>query len=74
MLVLVLVALASSMPVTPGVAETARLAWNTWQEFERDNLPWLYRCEGPIGTITIIIIINMLSFRGVCPRFLLATQ
>ena len=56
MLVLVLVALASSMPVTPGVAETARLAWNTWQEFERDNLPWLYRCEGPIGTVTIIII------------------
>merc|ERR1712066_479783 len=48
-LVLVLVSLASSMPVTPGVAETARLAWNSWQEFERDNLPWLYRCEGPIG-------------------------
>ena len=51
MLVLVLVSLASSVPVTPGVAETARLAWNTWQEFERDNLPWLYRCEGPIGTM-----------------------
>ena len=56
-MLVVLVALASSVPVTPGVAETARLAWNSWQEFERDNLPWLYRCEGPIGTI--IIIINM---------------
>ena len=26
-----------------------RVAWNSWQEFERENLPWLYRCEGPIG-------------------------
>merc|ERR1719411_1047946 len=49
MLLLVLVSLASSMPVTPGVAETARLAWNSWQEYERDNLPWLYRCDGIIG-------------------------
>ena len=33
-------------PFTP---EIARQTWNSWQEFERENLPWLYRCAGPIG-------------------------
>ena len=33
-------------PFTP---ELARQSWNSWQEFERENLPWLYRCAGPIG-------------------------
>jgi len=38
-----------SAPITDGIRESARVAWNSWQEFERENLPWLYRCEGPIG-------------------------
>ena len=42
-----------SSPITEelmaGTAETARQAWNSWQEFEKENLPWLYRCQGPIG-------------------------
>merc|ERR1712029_1309139 len=42
-----------SSPITEELsadtAEQARLAWNSWQDFERENLPWLYRCEGPIG-------------------------
>ena len=37
-----------SLP-SPFTAELARQTWNSWQEFERENLPWLYRCEGPIG-------------------------
>jgi len=42
-----------SSPITSeivdGTAEMARVAWNNWQDFERENLPWLYRCQGPIG-------------------------
>ena len=29
--------------------EVLRNSWNSWQAFERDNLPWLYNCEGVIG-------------------------
>lgn len=29
--------------------ELLRQSWNSWQAFERDNLPWLYNCEGVIG-------------------------
>merc|ERR1712027_161131 len=44
-----LLSLSHSAPITDGIMESARVAWNSWQEFERENLPWLYRCGGPIG-------------------------
>ena len=51
-----------SSPITEELsadtAEQARLAWNSWQDFERENLPWLYRCEGPIGKDQIIEVIK----------------
>ena len=52
-MVSMMVAMTMSAPITPeivdGTAEVARQSWNNWQEFERENLPWLYRCAGPIG-------------------------
>ena len=36
----------------------ARVAWNNWQDFERENLPWLYRCQGPIGQCQKIISVS----------------
>ena len=57
-LVCVLVRSSSGVPITEELmadtAETARQAWNGWQEWEKENLPWLYRCEGPIGKLQVI--------------------
>ena len=54
-LVCLFVRFSSAAPITEELmadtAETARQAWNSWQEWEKENLPWLYRCEGPIGKL-----------------------
>merc|ERR1712008_396935 len=46
---LLLLLVAPQVIISAPTGELLRTSWNSWQVFERENLPWLANCEGVIG-------------------------
>ena len=46
---MVVLLLVPQVIISAPTGELLRTSWNSWQEFERENLPWLANCEGVIG-------------------------